>query len=168
MNWLARLKMQKGPDTHPTEPTKPGFVGFVGTPDGHIQKITGSATPANDLEPDPDRWAWPATTAMTGAEIDTFTVRLARFTDEGLTVDEAEKLADMLVTRDRDADDRRLCLECTNVRQGGGMWGCSQWRRAKLGAGGLAADLVRVLQRCDAFKEGCPVSTTPTHPTLAT
>ena len=112
---------------------------------------------ANDQSPqDLDRWCWPASAAMNGAGVDTFTVRLAWFTDKGLNRTEAETLADKLVIRDREGDDRRLCLECANVRQGGGLWGCSQWRIAKLGAGGLAADLVRALQRCGAFKEAIP------------
>ena len=65
--------------------------------------------------PDPDRWAWPHSEAMNGREIDTFTARLARFTDKGLMLDDAEKLADKLVTRDRESDDRRLCLECVHL-----------------------------------------------------
>ena len=161
MTWLARLKKQKGPDTHPTkptEPTEPGFVGFVGTPEGHIQKISGSVEPANDapatwnvvIPPgtsaapiatfraapmaldaaqraagappsrDPDADCWPHSTAMTGAEIDTFTARLARFTDKGLLdLDAGERLADKLVIRGREQDDRRQCLECTHLHPGG-------------------------------------------------
>jgi hypothetical protein len=157
MNWLARLKKtETGPDAYPTKPTKPPFVGFVGTPAGAFENSGAQSVAANDATPDPDRWCWPHSTAMNSAEIDAFMVRLSRFTDKGLNLTEAEALADKLVIRDRDADDRRLCLECANVRQGGGMWGCSQWQRAGLGAGGLAADMVRVLQRCDAFKEAAP------------
>ena len=156
MTWLARLKKQKGPDTHPTEPTEPGFVGFVGTPGGHIQKITGSATPANDLALDLDRWAWPHSTAMTGTEIDTFTARLARFTDKGLTLDAGERLADKLVIRDRERDDRRHCLECTHLHRGGG-WRCSNWQRAGVALRArdaqLPTDFVNLLQRCDGFND---------------
>lgn len=156
MNWLARLKNQQHPETDPTKTTETLFVVSVGTPAGTFENSGAESVAANDATPDPDRWCWPHSTAMNGAEIDTFTARLARFTGEGLNLTEAETLADKLVIRDRDADDRRLCLECANVRQGGGMWGCSQWQRAGLGAGGLAVDLVRVLQRCDAFKETTP------------
>lgn len=38
---------------------------------------------------------------MNSREIDIFTARLHRFTDKGQSLDDAEKLANMLVTRDR-------------------------------------------------------------------
>lgn len=116
--WLARLKNQNPPGTGATKPTKPtqdtprgGFVGFVAHPQGHIQKIDGTVvnpeTPAaNAPAIDPDRWCWPDGLAMNTAEIDTFTARLARFTDKGLTLAVAESLADGLVQRDREMDDR--------------------------------------------------------------
>jgi hypothetical protein len=168
MNWLARLKKQKGPDTHPTKPTEPGFVGFVGTPVGHIQKISGSAEPANSdfsdqyararafFPIDADRWAWPASTAMTGAEIDTFTARLARFTDMGIDLHTGERLADKLVMRDREQDDRRHCLECLHLHRGDG-WRCGNWQRAGVAMRArdaqLSAALVFQLQQCEGFKE---------------
>lgn len=120
--WLSRLKNQKTPRTGATKPTKPtqdtpegGFVGFVAYPQGHIQKIDGPVanpeTPAaNAPAIDPDRWCWPDGLAMNTAEIDTFTARRARFTDKGLTLAVAESLADGLVQRDREMDDRHLCL----------------------------------------------------------
>ena len=48
-------------------------------------------TAANDTTPatDPDRWCWPHSEAMNGQEIDTFTARLARFTDKGASLEEA-------------------------------------------------------------------------------
>lgn len=162
MSWLARLKKQKGPDTHPTEPTEPGFVGFVGTPDGHIQKIMGSATPANDLSPDLDRWAWPHSAAMTGVEIDIFTARLARFTDKGLDLDAAERLADKLVIRDRERDDRRLCLECGHLAgHAPGSWACGGWKQAGVAIRArdaqLPTDFVNQLQRCDGFTDAVQI-----------
>lgn len=41
---------------------------------------------------DPDRWCWPHSAAMNGQEIDTFTARLARLTDKGASLEEAERL----------------------------------------------------------------------------
>ena len=55
--------------------------------------------------------------------------------------DDAEQLAEMLLHRDRDMDDRRLCVECSYARPG--------WRCAK-----RDAFLVRHLQRCNNFQEG--------------
>lgn len=176
--WLARLKNEKAPDTHATKPTKPpqgdekaGFVGFVAYPPAPFQKIGAGdavaarpeAPAANDRatpEPAPasdlDRWFWPHSQAMNTGEIDTFTARLARFTDKGVSYDEAERLADVLMIRDREGDDRRLCLECHHL-QGFGRWRCGNWQAADVARQGLARDLALMLQRCGGFK------TTPTE-----
>lgn len=163
--WLARLKNEKAPDTHATKPTETLFVGFVAYPPATLQKI-GAVDPvavipetpaANDGPPpaiapatDPDRWCWPHSIAMNGREIDTFTARLARFTDRGLNLDDAERLADKLVQRDREGDDRRLCLECAHL-QGWGRWKCGNWQAADVARQGLARDLVMTLQRCPGY-----------------
>ncbi len=145
MKWLQRLKSAPTPDANATKPTEPGFVGFVACPDGPSEKFTApQQPPANEATPDPDRWCWPHGAAMNTAEIDTFTARLARFTDKGLTLDDAEALADKLVTRDRDDDSRRLCLECAHL-QGAGHWRCGMAKQ------GLARDLVMMLQRCGSY-----------------
>ena len=113
---------------------------------------------ASDLAADLDRWCWPHSAAMTGAEIDNFTARLARFTDRRLGLDDAEALADKLVTRDRESDDRRLCLECFHLSgQSGKTWDCRNWQRAAVALRArdaqLSAVLVHRLQRCDGFKD---------------
>ena len=157
MNWLARLKKIDIPPTvEPTEPTKPGFVGFVGSSMAPMPKTRGDSPAANDPAADPDRWAWPHSAAMNGAEIDTFTARLARFTDKRLGLDEAEALADKLVTRDRESGDRRLCLECHHLSgQSGKTWDCRNWQRAGVALRArdaqLSAALVIQRQRCDGF-----------------
>lgn len=170
--WLARLKNQNTPDTPATKPTKllqvegaAGFVGFVAYPPTPFQKIgevdssavKPEASAANDGPPsaiapatDPDRWCWPHSVAWNSKEIDTFTARLARFTDKGVGYDDAERLADALVARDRQGDDRRLCLECTHL-QGTGRWRCGNWKQADVAREGLARDLVLMLQRCGGF-----------------
>ena len=170
--WLARLKNQNTPDTPATKPTKPpqgegaaGFVGFVAYPQAPFQKIGDvdslvvkpEAPAANDGPPpaiapatDPDRWCWPHSVAWNSKEIDTFTARLARFTDRGVAYDDAERLADALVIRDRQGDDRRLCLECTHL-QSAGRWRCAKWIQAGVARDGLARDLVLMLQRCSGF-----------------
>lgn len=171
MKWLARLKkIEIAPEPEATEPTKPGFVGFVAPISAPMQKTGGNAAAANDAAIpvqappddgttaalDPDRWCWPHGDAMTGTEVDSFTARLARFTAKGVTLADGEALADKLVMRDRDSDDRRLCLECTHLAGYAGPWGCRNWQRAgvaiKARDAGLPGDLVRTLQRCDGFK----------------
>jgi len=97
-----------------------------------------------------DRWCWPHSPAMNTTELDTFTARLARFTDKGVDYDAGERLADALMIRDRNGDDRRLCLECPHL-QGFGRWRCGNWLAADVAQQGLARDLVLMLQRCDGF-----------------
>jgi hypothetical protein len=153
MKWLARLKKQEVPDTDTTKPTEPGFVGFVAPLPRPIQKIEVPEPAANDgtcQVGDPDRWCWPHSAAMNTAEIDAFTERLARFTDKGLALGDSEALADKLKFRDRDLDDRCVCLECAHL-SGTSPWRCGNWDRAALGGTRLGAELVVLLQRCDGF-----------------
>lgn len=89
---------------------------------------------------------------MNTTEIDTFTARLARFTDRGLILADAESLADKLVTRDREGDDRRLCLECASFHRGGR---CGNWQAAGVAIRAkdaqLPGDFTTMLQRCSGF-----------------
>ena len=109
-----------------------------------------TSTPATD----PDRWCWPHSEAINGREIDTFTARLARFTDKGLTLADAEQQADRLVIRDREGDDRGLCLECAHLH-GAGRWRCGNWHRAEVATqlkdAHLPGALVLTLQRGPGF-----------------
>lgn len=110
---------------------------------------------ANDPAPlapvtDPDFWCWPRTQAMSATEVNIFTIRLARFTSRGLGHDEAERLVDALVIRDREDDDRQLCLECTYL-QGFGRWRCGNWRRSGMASDGLSVEFVLMLQRCPGY-----------------
>ena len=157
MNWLARLKkIETAPERDATEPTKPGFVGFVAPDTAPLQKTGFDSPAANDPAPNPDCWCWPHSEAMNTREIETFTARLAGFTDKGLGLDDAENLADKLIQRDRDLDDRRLCLECFHLSgQSGKAWDCRNWQRAGIALWArdaqLATALVLQLQRCDGF-----------------
>ena len=105
---------------------------------------------------DPDADCWPHSTAMNGAEINLFTARLHRFTDKGLAPTDGEVLADKLVIRDREMDDRRSCLECRHLSGfGHTSWRCGNWQAAdiavRLRDTQLPADLVLHLQRCEGF-----------------
>ena len=101
--------------------------------------------------PDPDRWCWPHSDALTGREIDTFTGRLALFTAKGLTPNDAEVLADKLMIRDRDGDDRRVCLECSHLRCQAGHSHCLGLRYAGMGGSLVLSGQIAMLQRCDGF-----------------
>ncbi|GAA4417824.1 hypothetical protein [Acidovorax lacteus] len=92
---------------------------------------------------------------MNTAEIDTFMARLARFTDKGLNLADAEAMAEGLIQRDREMDDRHLCLECVHLRGGTGRLYCGKAVLAGIGSRAadatLASDLTRQLQRCAGF-----------------
>lgn len=109
---------------------------------------------SNDAGPhprNPDRYCWPHSVAMNEREIATFMARLARFTDKGLSLDDAERLADKLVIRDRESDDMRVCQECAHL-QGHGRWSCGNWEAADVAPQGLAPELVLALQRCSGYR----------------
>ena len=115
---------------------------------------------------DPDRWSYPHSSAMNGAEIDTFIARQDRFASKGLPLLEAESLADKLVLRDRDMDDRRLCLECNHLGGSGQIsWRCANWQAAGVASRSrdaqLPRDLVCTLQRCAGFNDALLPKTLP-------
>lgn len=166
--WLARLKNQKSPDTHATKPTKPpqgeekaGFVGFVAYPPAPFAKIKlgdgaaikPQATAANEaVQPDPAPGERePRPVAMSAAELATFARRVERFTMRGLCAEASEREAYRLAARDRDGDDRRLCLECLHLRGIPQAWRCGNAWRAGIGGPALPSDLAGLLQRCPGF-----------------
>ena len=93
---------------------------------------------------------------MSSAEIDTFEARLHKFINKGLARNDGEVLADRLVLRDREQDDRRVCLECQHFAgHRAGSWRCGNWLRAGVATralyAALPANLVNQLQRCAGF-----------------
>ena len=156
------------PDTLPTL-ARLATLALANTPDRAANDPKQSPTNDVDLIPhegeqvstpaalDPDRHCWPCTEAMNSTEIDTFAARVIRFTDKGVNPTEGEALADKLVKRDRDSDNRRLCLECTHLAGYAGSWRCRGWQRAGIAPqardAGLPGDLVHTLQRCDGFTQ---------------
>ena len=113
-------------------------------------KNTSSHENSQTGELNPDRWCSPHSSAMNTAEINTFAKRAATFNRRGLSSLDAELLADKLVTRDREGDNRRACLECRGLT-GNGPYQCSPWRAADLDGALLARQFVAMLQRCDGF-----------------
>jgi len=108
---------------------------------------------ASTLIEGPDRWCWPHSIAMSGSEIEKFTARLERFDYFGIDGGVAEKLADRLVMRDREDDDRSLCLECAHLRL---LFSCVNSLNAGISTqhsdSKLPSDFVIQLQRCPGFK----------------
>ena len=105
-----------------------------------------------DAEALADSCCWPHSSAMNGAEIDAMIARIDRFCDRGLSYDDASILADKLVIRDREGDDRRVCLECAHLHYGGR---CGNWQAAGVAIRArdaqLPGDFTTMLQRCDGF-----------------
>lgn len=102
---------------------------------------------ANDPRFDSDRWCWPHSSAMNTAEIANFNARLHHFSSRGAY--DAEALADCLVARDRNADSRRMCFECSHYHVGGD---CSQGLTVSVG-----------LHRCHRFHCHGAVHPLPTN-----
>ena len=158
MSWLERLKNLESSGVHPREPREPGFLGLQGCLLGGVQKLDDTQAPAaNDTDKamtvaslNPDRHCWPHSAAMSTMEIDRFLSRVALFTNKGLKAGEAETMADELMFRDRDGDDRGLCLECSNL-EGVARWKCGASERAEAGRN-LPRELVLMLQRCTELK----------------
>jgi hypothetical protein len=90
---------------------------------------------------------------MNTAEIDLFNVRSARFNDLGLNLSAGEMLADRLVTRDREYDDRTVCYECIHLRRSGR---CGNWHRADVAVIAwnalLVPEFLVLLKHCDGFR----------------
>lgn len=133
MNWLARLKKL---DSTPAAPLQnlqiPPFVGFVGACPEPVQK--------------------------TESENEISTARLALFTERGLSMADAQAMAEKLAQRDLEQDERRLCLECLHLSGGMDRRWCGQWQKIGIGSAAIPSDLVTVLQRCKTFNERLEVS----------
>lgn len=84
------------------------------------------------------------------------TARLALFDERGLSVTDAGRLADKLLVRDREGDNRGACAECKRlVGNGPGRWRCSDQSPFQLndlaGANVGAAYVHLNLHRCNSL-----------------
>ena len=81
---------------------------------------------------------------------------LIDLTNKGLSLNEANEIAQRLELRDSQNDDRILCFECYHLRGGLGFWRCANWQQAgiakRAGGDGLG-DMVNLLQRCNGFNQ---------------
>ena len=136
-----------------TSATAATFEGQAGEKVAESQK---SQQAANDAAPDPDSHCWPHSGAWNTGEIELFNRRAALFVRRGATDTEAEGIADVLVQRDREGDDRHICLERRHL-QLSRYWRCGNWQAAGVavrpGDARLARDLAMQLQRCPGFSD---------------
>ena len=103
-----------------------------------------------------DKYCWPFSSAMNSGEVTKFIAREERFKVKGILPEVAEATADKLVIRDREKDDRRLCLECKHLN-GYTTLRCNNWKKAGIcnsseGAF-VSSDFAILLQRCFGFEE---------------
>ena len=85
-----------------------------------------------------------AAVAWTDGDIARFLDRRTRLIGWGWPEADAEKLAERLVKRDREQDDRVSCTDCRHYRPGR----CGNHRPAGLHSGEVGRDLAAMLQRC--------------------
>ncbi|QMV74462.1 hypothetical protein HS961_17380 [Comamonas piscis] len=123
----------------------------------HPQMLAPQRQPSTLAEApaDADSVCWPYSKAMNTQEIDTFARRLEQFTHKGVSLPEAELMADQLMRRDREDDDRRLCLECIHLHGDMGRWRCANGLVAGVtlytANTPLAKAMTQQLQRCPGF-----------------
>ena len=79
--------------------------------------------------------------AWSEPELDKFSKRVKIFINEGLSEEEAEELAEQMLKRDFEGDDRRVCFECTKYQPANVT--CSVYRKRPLRF---------TLQRCEFFQ----------------
>jgi hypothetical protein len=85
----------------------------------------------------------------TDAEMHTFTQRRDRLLRWDYGESEADNLAERMTLRDRQGDDRRMCLECSNLGDSGRCIAASTGRL--VGADRRLEPTRNILQRCEAF-----------------
>jgi hypothetical protein len=78
--------------------------------------------------------------AWSAPELEVFARRVKIFVKEGLNEEEAEGLAEAMLVRDAEGDDRRVCFECTKYQPAKVL--CSVYRKRPLRF---------TLQRCEFF-----------------
>lgn len=90
-----------------------------------------------------------AAVAWTDSDIARFLDRRARLLRWGWAADDAEKLADRMVRRDREHDERVSCTDCRHYRPGR----CDNHERALLSSPELGRDFATQLQRCAGYSD---------------
>lgn len=129
-----------------------GFANVRSLPDpAETQQIRASSQDSQDSQAClPTNVSAPtlAAVAWTDEDIARFAEREARLLRWGWPAAEAEAMAERLVLRDRQRDDRVSCTECDHYRPGR----CGNHRAADLHAPLVARDMAALLQRCGGFE----------------
>ncbi|MDO9357887.1 MAG: hypothetical protein Q7T70_02700 [Polaromonas sp.] len=76
--------------------------------------------------------------------------RIALFKRRGCATERAGELAELLLLRDADRDDRRMCIECAHLQTTGGCFAARQgWIH---GTAPYLTPVKDMLQRCECFE----------------
>lgn len=90
-----------------------------------------------------------AVIGLDDAELQRLSRYMRRAQRHGLDLDVCERIADLLTLRDRQHDDRRMCLECSHLEPSGR---CAAARSGRLAGAGRDLHPVKVvLMRCPGF-----------------
>ena len=149
--WAARLaEKTAAPPYDGTDRTdKRGVLSVLAvTPQGGARDFQAVPMPASEPAEKPEALDL-AAVAWTDADIARFLDRRARLMRWRWAEPEAEKLAERLVKRDREGDDRVSCAECRHYRPGR----CGNHGRAGLRVLDVGRDLAAMLQRCEGFND---------------
>jgi hypothetical protein len=93
-------------------------------------------------------------TPMDDRAIGRFLYRVGLFMRRGWTEDKAEQFADRLFRRDVDRDDRRACIECSNLQRTGLCLPATHGRIPYTSK--RFQPITDLLQRCEFFKWQTP------------
>ena len=146
--WAARLaeKTAPPPSAGTDETDKRGVLSVLAvTPEGGARDFQPLPMTTGEPAPEPHDLA---AVAWTDADIARFLDRRARLMRWGWAEPEAETLAERLVKRDREHDERVSCTDCRHYRPGR----CGNHRRAGLNVPDVGRDLAAMLQRCPGFE----------------
>jgi len=102
-----------------------------------------------------DSYCWPNTNAFNSGEV-TLTLERLRFLGSRLSEDDAERMADRLIARDREMLDMTYCFECHHLEgYGSGPWRCTNAVNAEVNCSKKVNSVPRdwpfTLMRCFGF-----------------
>ena len=90
------------------------------------------------------------TSCWDDAEIAIFSARVRVLMRRGIGTDDADDLAERLTLRDREGDDQRICIECSQLSDKGRCIAAATGRLA--GADTRLEPVQTILHGCDAFE----------------
>jgi hypothetical protein len=145
------------PATHATFATHEPTVASVATvAKREVQKSKLNIPIKSNQEPQVDNsYCWPNSSAFNSYEIALTTERML-FLRSRLSMDDAERMADRLIARDREWLDMTYCFECQHLEgYGSGPWRCTNAIRAEVNCfkkvSAIPRDWPWMLMRCAGF-----------------